>query len=62
MDQRPPGLDERVPVRVQVLIQKITRWLIEHPEVLVAADKARVVINISGTTVRIHVEHIYERL
>ena len=49
-------------VRVRVLTQKITQWISEHPDALVAADKARLVVNISGTSIRVHVEQIYERL
>jgi len=47
-------------IREQVLINKISRWLEEHGEALVAAPMARLVVHISGTSIRVHIEHIYE--
>jgi len=62
MEQQPQAAEQDTPVRVRVLIRKISQWLEQHPEALVAAEKGRLVINISGGNVRIHVEQIYDRI
>lgn len=61
MHQQPPALDERTPVRARVLIQKIVRWLYEHPGELVATDKGRLTIHFAGTDIVPQVEHLHEK-